>query len=90
MVEWLLAAAIVLLIAVAALQEWQIVTLGRKYVKLEEWTEDWLKHLEQKSDTQTDRIAKLLAKIADMGDDYKELSGKLEALEEVLPKDRKG
>ena len=51
-------------------------TLFRRYVKLEEWAEDWLKRLEQKYEAQTNNMAKVLVKIAD--------------IENLLPKNGKG
>ena len=76
MADWLLALAILLLVIVTVIQEVQIKTLGRRYVKLEEWSEDWLKRLEQKDEAQTDNMAKVLVKIAD--------------IENLLPKNGKG
>lgn len=53
-----------------------VLALKERYIKLEEWAEDWLKRLEQKCEANTDQIAKLAAKIVQM--------------EDILPKDHKG
>ena len=37
-----------------------------RYVKLEEWAEDWLKRLEQKYEANENHIAKCAARIAEM------------------------
>jgi hypothetical protein len=50
--------------------------LKERYIKLEEWAEDWLKRLEQKCEANTGQTAKLAAKIVQM--------------EDLLPKDHKG
>ena len=53
-----------------------MLSLKERYIKLEEWAEDWLKRLEQKCEANTDQIAKLAAKIVQM--------------EELLPKNGNG
>lgn len=50
--------------------------LQERYIKLEEWAEDWLKRLEQKCEANEDHIARLTAKIV--------------AMEDLLPKNGSG
>ena len=54
-----------------------------RYVKLEEWTEDWLKRLEQKHDALECQIVNAAARIAEMERKYGDL-------EKLLPKNGKG
>ncbi len=51
-----------------------------RYIKLEEWTEDWLKRLEQKHDALECQIVNAAARIAEMERKYGEL-------EKMFPKD---
>ena len=54
-----------------------------RYVKLEEWTEDWLKRLEQKHDALECQIVNAAARIAEMERKYGDM-------EKLLPKNGKG
>ena len=54
-----------------------------RYIKLEEWAEDWLKRLEQKSEALECRIVNAAARIAEMERKHNEM-------EQLLPKDGKG
>lgn len=54
-----------------------------RYVKLEEWAEDWLKRLEQKHDALECQIVNAAARIAEMERKYGDL-------EKLLPKNGKG
>ena len=54
-----------------------------RYVKLEEWAEDWLKRLEQKHDALECQIVNAAARIA-------EIERKYGDLEKLLPKNGKG
>ena len=51
-----------------------------RYIKLEEWTEDWLKRLEYKQDALESQIVNAAARIAEMERKYVEL-------EKMFPKD---
>lgn len=54
-----------------------------RYVKLEEWTEDWLKRLEQKHDALECQIVNAAARIAEMERKFGEM-------EKLLPKNGNG
>ena len=54
-----------------------------RYVKLEEWAEDWLKRLEQKHDALECQIVNAAARIAEMERKYGDM-------EKLLPKNGKG
>lgn len=54
-----------------------------RYLKLEEWTEDWLKRLEQKHEALECQIVNAAARIAEMERKFKEM-------EELLPKGGNG
>lgn len=75
-----------------------------RYVKLEEWAEDWLKRLEQKHDALESQIVNVAARIAEaerkIGEIEKRLNdqklvielvkNRLDEINELLPKDQKG
>jgi len=75
---WLILAGVCVIgsIAMCGKLMMDVLFLKERYIKLEEWAEDWLKRLEQKGEANTDQIAKLAAKIVQM--------------EDLLPKDHKG
>ena len=52
----------------------------RRYIKLEEWAEDWLKRMEQKHEALECQIVNAAARIAEMERKYNEL-------EKLFPKD---
>ena len=54
-----------------------------RYIKLEEWTEDWLKRLEQKHDALECQIVNAAARIA-------QAEQAINGLQELLPKNGKG
>lgn len=54
-----------------------------RYIKLEEWTEDWLKRLEQKHDALECQIVNAAARIA-------QTEQAINGLQELLPKNGKG
>lgn len=97
MADWLLALAILGLLILAVIQEVQIKTLGRKYVKLEEWAEDWLKRLEVKTkdaelkaDRVMDRVTETRAKTEALADRVTWVESAYEELETMLPKNSRG
>ena len=55
----------------------------RRYIRLEEWAEDWLKRLEQKHEALECRAVNAAARIA-------ETERKAEEIRELFPKDGKG
>ena len=70
---WLIAFVEIVLLAggCGLLYLWAVTTRStrmntEKYVKLEEWAEDWMKRLEQKCEANENHIAKCAAKIAEM------------------------
>lgn len=83
MILWLMALVIladtVLICALFVLDHKNVV----RYVKLEEWAEDWLKRLEQKHDALECQIVNAAARIAEMERKYGDL-------EKLLPKNGKG
>jgi len=77
MAVWIIGAVAVLCaIGMCGKLMMDVLFLKERYIKLEEWAEDWLKRLEQKCEANTEQIAKLAAKIVQM--------------EDLLPKDHKG
>lgn len=54
-----------------------------RYIKLEEWTEDWLKRMEQKHDALECQIVNAAARIAEMERKFGEM-------EKLLPKNGNG
>ena len=83
MILWLMALVIladtVLICALFVLDHKNVV----RYVKLEEWAEDWLRRLEQKHDALECQIVNAAARIAEMERKYWDL-------EKLLPKNGKG
>lgn len=83
MILWLMALVIladtVLICALFVLDHKNVV----RYVKLEEWAEDWLRRLEQKHDALECQIVNAAARIAEMERKYGDL-------EKLLPKNGKG
>ena len=72
MIVWIisgiLAAAVFALCGICIRLTMDMDKLQERYIKLEEWAEDWLKRLEQKGEANTDQIAKLAAKVVQMED----------------------
>ena len=83
MILWLMALVIladtVLICALYVLDHKNVV----RYVKLEEWAEDWLKRLEQKHDALECQIVNAAARIAEMERKYGDM-------EKLLPKNGNG
>ena len=77
MIEWIITGiAVLCAIGICGKVAVDLQFAKERYIKLEEWAEDWLKRLEQKCEANTDQIAKLAAKIVQMQD--------------LLPKDGNG
>lgn len=83
MIQWAMALVIlfdtVLICTLYVLDHKNVV----RYVKLEEWAEDWLKRLEQKHDALECQIVNAAARIA-------EAERRIREIEDLMPKDHKG
>ena len=80
---WMIVLLMILLIAGVCAMFFQIRKVMERYIKLEEWTEDWLKRMEQK-------IEHVEHKADFVNDMHTGICNRLIKLEELMPKDGGG
>lgn len=83
MILWTMAFVILVELALICILFFLVRQNAERYIKLEEWAEDWLKRLEQKHEALECRIVNATARIAEMERKYNEM-------EKLLPKGGNG